>query len=64
MDVGEPTDCRLNGKKVEIAVKQIVSGNTKMQVSGTVGNPESLEEYRQFVEVEKVHKERYRGAKI
>jgi hypothetical protein len=54
----------LNGKKVEIAVKQIVSGNVKMQVSGTVGNPESLEEYRQFVEVEKVHKERYRGAKI
>jgi hypothetical protein len=64
MDVTSCPDSRLNGKKVEIAVKQIVSGNVKMQVSGTVGNPESLEEYRQFVEVEKVHKERYRGAKI
>jgi hypothetical protein len=64
MNVGERSDCRLNGKKVEIAVKHIVSGSTKMQVSGTVGNPESLEEYRQFVEVEKVHKERYRGSKI
>jgi hypothetical protein len=54
MNVGERSDCRLNGKKVEIAVKHIVSGST----------PESLEEYRQFVEVEKVHKERYRGSKI
>lgn len=43
----------VNGKKVEIAVKQIVCGNLGIQMSGTVGNPESLEEYRQFVEVEK-----------
>jgi hypothetical protein len=64
INVSDCSDFRLNGKKVEIAVKQIVSGNVKMQVSGTVGNPESLEEYRQFVEVERVHKERYRGAKI
>lgn len=54
----------VNGKKVEIAVKQIVSGNTGVQVSGTVGNPESLEEYKQFVEVERVHSERSRLARL
>jgi len=54
----------VNGKKVEIAVKQIVCGNLGIQVSGTVGNPESLEEYRQFVEVEKVHAERNRSARL
>jgi len=58
------TDISVNGKKVEIAVKQIVSGNVGVQVSGTVGNPESLEEYRQFVEVEKVHSERNRSARL
>jgi len=45
-------------------VKQIVSGNTSVQVSGTVGNPDSLEEYRQFVEVERVHTERARIARL
>jgi hypothetical protein len=54
----------MNGKKVEIAVKQIVCGNVGIQVSGTVGNPESLEEYRQFVDVERVHNERNRAAKL
>lgn len=54
----------VNGKKVEIAVKQIICGIVGVQVSGTVGNPESLEEYHQFVEVEKVHSERNRGARL
>jgi|SRR5271170_5711440 len=65
--VGRPrffSNCSVNGKKVEIAVKQIVCGNKGVQVSGTVGNPESLEEYRQFVEVEKVHAERNRSARL
>ena len=45
-------------------MKQIVSGNVGVQVSGTVGNPESLEEYRQFVEVEKVDGERSTMARL
>ena len=39
----------VNGKKVEIAVKQIVSG-MNIKVSATVGNPASLEEYRKYAE--------------
>jgi hypothetical protein len=58
------SDDSVNGKKVEIAVKQVVSGIPGVQVSGTVGNPEALEEYRQFVDVERVHKERSRSAKL
>jgi hypothetical protein len=54
----------MNRKKVEIAVKQIVCGIVRVQVSGTVENRESLEEYRQFVEVEKVHNERTKGARL
>ena len=56
-------EMRVNGKKVEIAVKQIVSGRI-VQVSGTVGNPESLQEYKQFVEVEKVEREKILKAKL
>lgn len=57
------SDIRVNGKKVEIAVKQIVSGRI-IQVSGTVGNPEALEEYTQFVDVEKVDRERNPRARL
>ena len=57
------SDTRVNGKKVEIAVKQIVSGRI-IQVSGTVGNPEALEEYTQFVDVEKVDRERNPRARL
>jgi len=38
----------VNGKKCEINVKQIVSGQ-KTAVSGTVANPESLKLYEQFL---------------
>ncbi|EZF26841.1 acetoacetate-CoA ligase [Trichophyton rubrum CBS 100081] len=41
----------INGKKVEIAVKKITSGN-KVQVSATVVNPKALEFYEQFYELE------------
>ncbi|KAM5451593.1 putative acetoacetate--CoA ligase [Microsporum canis] len=41
----------INGKKVEIAVKKIISGN-KVQVSATVANPKSLEFYEQFYRLE------------
>lgn len=41
----------VNGKKIEIAVKQIVSGS-KLKPSGTVANPESLKEYYRFYDIE------------
>uniref|UniRef100_A0A0W0G8L3 Acetoacetyl-synthetase n=1 Tax=Moniliophthora roreri TaxID=221103 RepID=A0A0W0G8L3_MONRR len=36
-----------NGKKMEVAVKQIVSG-TRLKPSGAVANPESLEQYYKY----------------
>jgi acetoacetyl-CoA synthetase len=41
----------VNLKKVELPVKQIVSGK-KIKASGTLLNPESLEYYYRFVDVE------------
>ncbi|KAI0730268.1 hypothetical protein C8Q72DRAFT_793910 [Fomitopsis betulina] len=41
----------VNGKKIEIAVKQIVSGST-LKPSGTVANPDSLKLYYKFRNVE------------
>jgi acetoacetyl-CoA synthetase len=35
----------VNSRKIEIAVKQIVS-STNLKPSGTVANPESLDKYR------------------
>ncbi|OSX66017.1 hypothetical protein POSPLADRAFT_1043540 [Postia placenta MAD-698-R-SB12] len=43
----------VNGKKIEIAVKQIVSGSN-LKPSGTVANPESLTHYYKFRELEKL----------
>jgi acetoacetyl-CoA synthetase len=43
----------VNLKKVELPVKQIVSGK-KIKPSGTLANPESLKYYEQFANVEKV----------
>jgi acetoacetyl-CoA synthetase len=43
----------VNGKKIEIAVKQIVSGSN-LQPSGTVANPESLQLYYKFRDIESV----------
>ncbi|KAH6699984.1 acetoacetyl-CoA synthase [Cadophora sp. MPI-SDFR-AT-0126] len=42
----------VNLKKVELPVRQIISGNF-MKPSGTLLNPSSLEFYRQFVDIEK-----------
>ncbi|KAF9460715.1 hypothetical protein BDZ94DRAFT_1375274 [Collybia nuda] len=41
----------VNGKKIEIAVKQIVSGSD-LQPSGTVANPESLKLYYKYRDIE------------
>lgn len=38
-------------KKVELPVKQIVSGH-KIKPSGTLANPQSLDYYYQFAKVE------------
>lgn len=43
----------INMKKVELPVKQIVSGQ-KIKPSGTLANPQSLEYYYQFAKVEKL----------
>lgn len=40
----------VNNKKIEIAVKQIVSGST-IKPSGTVANPKSLELYYKYREL-------------
>lgn len=40
----------VNGKKCEINVKQIVSGHSAT-ASGTVANPESLLQYRQYFDL-------------
>ncbi|KAL0578859.1 hypothetical protein V5O48_003139 [Marasmius crinis-equi] len=42
----------VNGKKIEIAVKQIVSGSN-LKPSGTVANPESLKLYYKYRDIEK-----------
>jgi acetoacetyl-CoA synthetase len=43
----------VNQKKVELPVKQIVSGYP-VQSSGTLLNPQSLNYFRQFAQVEKL----------
>ncbi|KDR75136.1 hypothetical protein GALMADRAFT_140674 [Galerina marginata CBS 339.88] len=43
----------VNGKKIEIAVKQIISGSN-LQPSGTVANPEALQLYYKYRDIEKV----------
>ena len=43
----------MNGKKIEIAVKQIVS-ESNIQISGTVANPESLQLYYKYRDIENV----------
>ena len=54
----------INGKKIELAVKHIVSGR-HVEPSGAVANPESLQFYERFAEVEKiVDKGRARAVKL
>lgn len=48
----------INGKKIEIAVKKIISGEN-IAPSGAVANPESFDEFRKFFDVEKMHQEQY-----
>ena len=43
----------VNNKKIEIAVKQIVSGSN-LKPSGTVANPESLQLYYKFRHLERL----------
>ena len=42
----------MNGKKIEIAVKKIVSG-MRVVPSATVTNPESLESYYKYQDMDK-----------
>jgi acetoacetyl-CoA synthetase len=42
----------INGKKVEVAVKQIISGKD-VEASATVANPGSLEGFKRFRGVER-----------
>lgn len=42
----------INGKKVEVAVKRIISGKD-VEASATVANPKSLELFKRFREVER-----------
>jgi len=42
----------VNGKKIEIAVKKIVSG-VRVVPSATVANPEALESYYKYQDIEK-----------
>jgi len=54
----------INGKKIELAVKQIVSGR-KINPSGSVANPESLRFYERFVKLEEmVAQDRLRLSKL
>ena len=41
----------INGKKVEIAVKQIVSG-LNIKISATVSNPQSLDHFKQYAQLD------------
>lgn len=41
----------INGKRVEIAVKQMISGKD-VKLSATVQNPEAIEFFRQFRDLE------------
>jgi acetoacetyl-CoA synthetase len=46
----------VNLKKVELPVKQIVSGKV-IKASGTLANPESLKFYEKFARIEDVLRE-------
>jgi len=52
----------VNGKKIEIAVKHIVSGSD-LKPSGTVANPESLQLYYKYRDIESLI-DKQQGAKL
>lgn len=45
----------MNGKKIEIAVKQLVSGR-EVKPSGAVANPEAFKLYHKYSELETLAK--------
>ena len=47
-----PIQYTINGKKIEIAVKKVVSG-LRVVASSTVANPDSLEDYYKYQEIER-----------
>ena len=53
----------MNNKKIEIAVKQIVSGSN-IKPSGTVANPQALQLYYKFRYLEKVLEEKKSNDKV
>jgi acetoacetyl-CoA synthetase len=53
----------VNNKKIEIAVKHIVSGSNLMP-SGTVANPESLDNYYKFRDIENIVEIEQRESKL
>lgn len=53
MSVTNGVQTTVNGKKVELPVKHIVSGKI-VKPSGTLANPQSLQFYYQFAKVEEV----------
>jgi len=52
IDAADKCQMTVNLKKVELPVKQIVSGKV-VKPSGTLLNPKSLDYYYQFAEVER-----------
>jgi acetoacetyl-CoA synthetase len=52
----------VNGKKVEIIVKKIISGQ-EVSISATIANPHCLGFYEQFVKIEEVHTRQLRAWK-
>lgn len=53
----------INGKKIEIAVKKIISGEA-VTPSGAVANPESFAAFKKFVNVEQVYQARQQNVKL
>ena len=53
----------INGKKIEIAVKKIISGENVIP-SGAVANPEAFAAFKKFVDVEKLYQERQQKPKL
>lgn len=43
-----------NGKKTELAVKAVVSGDLDFKPSTAIANPEALDEFRQYADIESV----------
>nr|CDI51231.1 related to Acetoacetyl-CoA synthetase [Melanopsichium pennsylvanicum 4] len=58
----------LNGKKTELAVKAVVNGNFAFKPSSATANPQSLDEYKQYADLESVlasrNKPKRSGAKL